>query len=284
MIHVSFLGVVNILDSLNSRPSQSAPSKEPNTIQMTNTMGGAHLCTSQSNIFQQMISPQSAQQPQHVEPWMQTLQMPCPTISIPWSVASSSQQSELITFTGRPNYKPVFHHKRKLETAEFGDMGHQAKQFITEEKMAAHFKDLHISSNYETENPVPSTSAGHTSSFSHKQGNMDLDVDAVTSEQTDELHPRLIISEEVKRMQQEPILPSTILSKLERPSMALVLWEPPNKHLLRILPSRDTPTPIPSTSHDSNSNNNNNNNNNDTIPDLNNVSPSAPSAFEPMEL
>lgn len=63
--------------------------------------------------------------------------------------------------------------------------------------------------------------------------------------------------------------------------MALVLWEPPNKHL-RILPSRDTPTPIPSTSIDNNSNNNNNN---DAIPDLNNVSsPSAPSVFEPMEL
>jgi hypothetical protein len=63
---------------------------------------------------------QNPQQPQQVEPWMQTLQIPCPTISIPWSV-SSSQQSELITFTGRPNYKPVFHHKRKLEMSEFGD-------------------------------------------------------------------------------------------------------------------------------------------------------------------
>jgi len=59
--------------------------------------------------------------------------------------------------------------------------------------------------------------------------------------------------------------------------MALVLWEPPNRHL-RILPTRDTPTPIPNTSDD------NNNNNNVTIPDLNNILSSARSAFEPMEL
>jgi hypothetical protein len=83
--------------------------------------------------------------------------------------------------------------------------------------MAAHFKDLHISSNHESENPVPSTSTGHTSSFSHKQLDMDLDIDAanaVTDEQTNEIHPRLVISEELKQMQQEPILPSAILSKL----------------------------------------------------------------------
>lgn len=58
--------------------------------------------------------------------------------------------------------------------------------------------------------------------------------------------------------------------------MALVLWEPPSKHL-RILPTRDTPTPVPNASDDNN--NNNNNNNSDAIPDLNQTS-----SFEPMEL
>lgn len=81
--------------------------------------------------------------------------------------------------------------------------------------MAAHFKGLRISSNHESENPVPSTSTDHASSFPRKQSNMDIDAaNAVTGEQTDEIHPRLVISEELKRMQQEPILPSTILSKL----------------------------------------------------------------------
>lgn len=68
----------------------------------------------------------------------------------------------------------------------------------------------------------------------------------------------------------------------ERPSMALVLWEPPSKHL-RIFPTRDTPTPIPNASDDNN-NNNNNNNNNEAITDLNQAISSNSTIFEPMEL
>ncbi|XP_029167475.1 uncharacterized protein LOC114937970 isoform X2 [Nylanderia fulva] len=246
-------------------------------------MGGAHLCTPQS-IFQQMMNQQNPQQ-QQVGSWMQMPQIP--PISIPWSVPALQQQ-ELIRFTGDTSSGPILHQKRKLEVTDVVDMC-QNKQFITEEKMTAHFKSLRISSIHETENPVPSTS---TSSSTHTQ--LDMDVDGrnkINDEQLTGMHPRLVLSEELKRMQEEPILPSTILSKLkrerakfgsfrERPSMALVLWEPPNRHL-RILPTRDTPTPIPSTSADNN--NNNNNNNNDGTPDLNNES-SALSAFEPMEL
>lgn len=92
---------------------------------------------------------------------------------------------------------------------------HRTKQFITEEKIAAHFKDLRISSKYESENPVPSTSTAHTSSSCHKQLDMDVDGTNMTNtEQTSELHPRLVLSEELKRMQEEPILPSTLISKL----------------------------------------------------------------------
>ncbi|XP_029659557.1 rho GTPase-activating protein gacM-like isoform X1 [Formica exsecta] len=242
---------------------------------MTNTMGGAHLCMPQS-IFQQMMDQQNPQQRQ-VGSWMHMPQVP--PITIPWSVPALQQQ-ELIRFTGETSSGPILHQKRKLEAPDVVDM-HQSKQFITEEKMTAHFKSLRISSIHETESPVPSTS----SSCSHRQLDMDLDVDgrnAINGEQLTDVHPRLVLSEELKRIQEEPILPSTLLSKLERPSMAVVLWEPPNRHL-RILPTRDTPTPIPSTSGDNN-NNNNNNNNNDATPDLNNITSSALSTFEPMEL
>lgn len=92
----------------------------------------------------------------------------------------------------------------------------RSKQFITEEKMAAHFKDLHISCNRRSESSVPSTSKVDTS-FPHKQSDMELDVDtasnAINTDQAN-VHPRLVLSEELKRMQQEPILPSTLLSKL----------------------------------------------------------------------
>lgn len=82
--------------------------------------------------------------------------------------------------------------------------------------MAAHFKSLRISSTSESENSM-SSSTDHTLSFSYKQSDMDLDVDAtnaVNTSQKGDIHPRLVLSEELKRMQQEPILPSTLLSKL----------------------------------------------------------------------
>ncbi|XP_014477068.1 PREDICTED: uncharacterized protein LOC106745717 isoform X2 [Dinoponera quadriceps] len=209
---------------------------------MTNAMGGAYVRTPQS-IFQHMMSQQNTQQ-QQVGQWMQMPQVP--PISIPWSVPAL-QQPEVIRFTGETSYGPIVHQKRKLEALDRVDINRRSKQFITEEKMTAHFKDLHISCNRQSESSVASTSA-IDASVSHKQSDMDLDVDTtnntINSDQANHAHPRLVLSEELKRMQQEPILPSTLLSKLERPSMALVLWEPPSKHL-RILPTRDTPTPIP---------------------------------------
>lgn len=81
--------------------------------------------------------------------------------------------------------------------------------------MAAHFKDLHISCNRQSESSVNSTV---DTSFPHKQSDMDLDVDAgnntINSDQANHTRPRLVLSEELKRMQQDPILPSTLLSKL----------------------------------------------------------------------
>lgn len=244
---------------------------------MTNAMGGAHLHTPQS-IFQHMMGQQnSLQQP---GPWMQMPQVP--PLSIPWSVPSL-QQPELVTFTGGPSLDLILHKKRKHEAADLLDT-RQTKQFITEEKMAAHFQDLHISPNYQSQSPMPSTSAASSTPDPVKELNMELDLDtanAVDADQVKSGHPKLVLSEELKRLQQEPILPSSLLSKLERPSMALVLWEPPSKHL-RILPTRDTPTPIPSAPDD---NNNNNNNNNESMPDMNQLSSSSSNAatFEPME-
>ncbi|XP_020296853.1 uncharacterized protein LOC109861567 isoform X1 [Pseudomyrmex gracilis] len=177
---------------------------------MTNTIDGTHFYSSQSN-FQQIMGQQNAQQ-QQVEPWMQTPQVP--PITIPWSV-SEAHQTEVIRFTGETSSGPIVHQKRKLDMPDLIDT-HQTKQFITEEKMAAHFKSLRISSTSESENSM-SSSTDHTLSFSYKQSDMDLDVDAtnaVNTSQKGDIHPRLVLSEELKRMQQEPILPSTLLSKL----------------------------------------------------------------------
>ncbi|XP_078037749.1 uncharacterized protein LOC144470453 [Augochlora pura] len=248
---------------------------------MTNTMGGANLRTPPS-IFQHMINQQSvSQQP---GPWMHLPQVH--PMSMPWSM-SSLQQPKLVRFTGGTTFEPILHQKRKLELSDIVDT-RQTKQFITEEKMAAHFKDLHISPNYQPQSPpIPSTSVADAQVTSSEELNMDLEVGVTNLGDADVAksgHPKLILSEELKRIQPEPVIPPSLLSKLERPSMALVLWEPPNKHL-RLLSSRLTSTPIPSTSDSNNNSNNNNNNNNESIPNLNQTVQSNNSLeFEPMEL
>lgn len=76
--------------------------------------------------------------------------------------------------------------------------------------MAAHFKDLRISCNQESESSMPSTSSGRK-----QQVEMDVEAgNATKAEQMSGIHPRLVLSEELKRLQQEPILPSSFLNKL----------------------------------------------------------------------
>ncbi|PNF37456.1 hypothetical protein B7P43_G15515 [Cryptotermes secundus] len=78
-----------------------------------------------------------------------------------------------------------------------------AKQHITEEKMAAHLSQLHISPDYTPPQELE------------------------PREDQQQQLKRLVLCEELRKLKQEPILPSSLLSRLEKPNMALVLWEPP---------------------------------------------------------
>lgn len=82
--------------------------------------------------------------------------------------------------------------------------------------MAAYFKDLHISPNYQQHSAVPSTSTADAQLLSTMELNMELDIDAANVADSDQVKrgPRLILSEELKRLQKEPILPNSLLSKL----------------------------------------------------------------------
>lgn len=82
--------------------------------------------------------------------------------------------------------------------------------------MAAHFKGLHISPNYQQQSSVPSTSTANSQPVTPKELNMELEMDATNVIDANQIKtgPRLILSEELKRIQQEPILPNSLLSKL----------------------------------------------------------------------
>ncbi|XP_063988282.1 uncharacterized protein LOC135168227 isoform X2 [Diachasmimorpha longicaudata] len=240
-------------------------------------IGGGHLHTPPS-IFQHMMGQHN---PEH-QPgsWDQVPQVP--PMYMPWSVPSL-QQSRLVTFTGEQQQQtcgPMVHQKRKLDIT---DVESSRKQFISEEKMAAHFRDMHISSHY-TPTLGPSTSSACPPSQPSTSTTSEVEIDStpVNLQDGKSMHPRLVISEELKRLQNEPLLPASLLSKLERPSMALVLWEPPTRHLR--LPLHQHPPAQPSTSTaEEDDNNNNIDNNNEQIPDLNQAY-SSTVQLEPMDL
>lgn len=111
-----------------------------------------------------------------------------------------------------------------------------AKQLVTEERMAAHMSRLHISS----ESP---TAVEHT---------------ACTEEGAATREQRLYVCEEMRRLQTESILPQSLLGRIQRPCMAVMLWQPPPK--IPDLIVLDTPSvgprPLLLQQEDDNDNNN----------------------------
>lgn len=99
----------------------------------------------------------------------------------------------------------------------------KSKQLITEEKMAAHLSGLHISKNY----------TSHNASDDTNQIEIVADPDESCSvqdiEQKLKQANRITVSDVVRSIQDDPLLPAAIMERFERPSKALVLWQPPQR-------------------------------------------------------
>lgn len=155
--------------------------------------------------------------------------MPVPT-GTPWNVQGvpwgMTSPPELVQFTaaGPPTISEreerlstVPHCKRKSLDIE---PIVPPKQRITEDKMAAHLNGLHISSEYRSHalaaddvmdiNMEPSTSS----------------MDPCTSSAQKLKGHTIVLSEELKKLQTEPLLPAALIDRLEKPHMSLVVWKP----------------------------------------------------------
>ncbi|XP_026740293.1 uncharacterized protein LOC113502796 [Trichoplusia ni] len=86
-----------------------------------------------------------------------------------------------------------------------------AKQLITEEKMAAHLNSLHISSEY-TPHALATVNEG-----------MDVGMEPVSEKLKGHT---IVLSEELKKLQEEPLLPAALIDRFEKPRMSLVVWKP----------------------------------------------------------
>ncbi|KAK0167635.1 hypothetical protein PV327_005006 [Microctonus hyperodae] len=243
-------------------------------------MGGAHFHTPQS-VFQHMIGQQNTLHESST--WTQV--PPVPSTCASWSI-TNFPQPHLVRFTGEnklASCNPVIHQKRKLDVTDITTM-RPTKQFISEEKMAAHFSDMHISSNF-SPIPVPSTSHNYNPEpLTSSEVQLNINGNSGDLENGKGIQPKLVISDELKRLQQETLLPASLLSKLDRPSMALVLWEPPTK-ILKMFPTRPQLQSQVSCTNNEDNNNNNANNNNSRFSYLNRTKCNSNNTkLEPMDL
>ncbi|XP_071512918.1 uncharacterized protein [Panulirus ornatus] len=141
-----------------------------------------------------------------------------------------------------------FVYKRKPED-EPGEIKPLAKQHISEERMAAHLNSLHLSESYQNHRLGKK---GCTEDFDMMLddevdeglgGDGTLRLDKLSSEGS----ARLVIADEVKKIVPgESQLPPSILKKLTKPSMEVVLWQPP-RNIIRNIVTPDLNTQLKTT-------------------------------------
>lgn len=87
--------------------------------------------------------------------------------------------------------------------------------------MAAHLNGLHISSEFKTHDINQSTS----------NSTMPLPYPATLQDIEEKLKraQKITVSDVVKSIQEEPILPAAIIERFEKPCKALVVWQPPQR-------------------------------------------------------
>lgn len=139
------------------------------------------------------------------------------------------------------------------------------KQFISEEKITAHFNGLHISSDC-----IQNNAQGNTNSMSSDETpstsngicftNLTYEDYQVTARELEEKllnASRFTVCDQLKRLHEQELkstfLPEALLNRIEKPCTALVLWQPPP--LLELLHRKKdnelTPTSSDSASADS---------------------------------
>ncbi|XP_058059623.1 uncharacterized protein LOC131210399 [Anopheles bellator] len=144
--------------------------------------------------------------------------------------------------------------KRKTELNVESNMLQPSKQFVTEEIMSSHFKNLHLSTEYTAHDinrvqnhvstPATFGEGGEMMLGDTIGGDMDklqpYHVCMSPQELEDRLKKaqRIAICEEVRKLENRAeILPQVLLQRLEKPCTALMIWQPPQDRLDKLLTS-----------------------------------------------
>lgn len=129
--------------------------------------------------------------------------------------------------------------------------------------MAAHLNGLHISSEFKA----------HDMNQSTHNGAMPLPYPTTLQDIEEKLKraQKITVSDVVKSIQEEPILPAAIIERFEKPCKALVVWQPPQR-ITDLIVSKSVQEQQTSDdeSNDNNNDDNNSDNNNVELMDENN--------------
>lgn len=104
---------------------------------------------------------------------------------------------------------------------------------ITEEKIAAHLNGLHISSEFTRHNSMNDTNNTFDVDIDNFNDNTQLystyrcSVEDI--EEKLKRAQRITVADVVREISEEPLLPASIMERYEKPSKALVIWQPPQR-------------------------------------------------------
>lgn len=136
--------------------------------------------------------------------------------------------------------------------------------------MAAHLNGLHISSEFTAHDINQSASTSSSSSNRNDSSMPPLSYPATLQDIEEKLKraQKITVSDVVKSIQEEPLLPAAIIQRFEKPCKALVVWQPPQR-ITDLIVSRSIREQQAS-DDESNDNNNSDNNNVEFMDDANN--------------
>ncbi|KAJ8890723.1 hypothetical protein PR048_010232 [Dryococelus australis] len=164
-------------------------------------------------------------------PWLQK-----PPVQLPW-VLPTNQYPDIVQFSaqhsvmpdgyasGSFSFQPSSPPQNAKRKSEWMEEDPCPKKLITEEKISGLLKEMHITKSASL--PEQGTADPLTTSTVNEAD--------VTKECPKQQLKRLVLCEEIRQFKNEPILPSSLLSKLSASSMSLVLWKPPPGQLSEIL-------------------------------------------------
>nr|CAD7403776.1 unnamed protein product [Timema cristinae] len=113
------------------------------------------------------------------------------------------------------------------------EQGIQHKLLITEEKMAARLSEIHITNDDKKKDN--SEKLTPSQEFWKNQNSQQVSQLSPQSQEKNDKKKNIILSEEIKKFQNDPILPSKIFQNRDSSSMAVVLWKPPGGIIDEIL-------------------------------------------------